>query len=785
MERKRRFILALTGSAGAVLILHLVFAFQWPAWGWGVHALAFYPAWLRVGVTLLGLVLILPSVSAAVTSRVRLPFAFSGKRPSVRYGLYGLSAVLALVLFWTFRAQTHLLGDGALWVRELTGPLGRLASEPLTIALVRFLYDIRDGQGEADAETVYRAVSWACGLLFVFATLATARVVGRNGRERAIVALFLLTLGTVEIFFGYVEHYAPVAVATLLYLCLGVYALERGLPLAVPAGVLGVACAFHFVGLALLPSFGVLVFQACRTRGGCGRALLQSAAFPAVFTGLLLATGFLGFQEDISRLDILSRLVPLWGGDAFWRPHTLFSVVHLADVLNAHLLSVPMAGLLCVCLAATLWQWIAWQDACLVFLGASAAGCLGVMGFFNPEIGAFRDWDLFGLSSIPVALLGAYLLTRSVGPEAQRQAAWTVTVVSALHLIPWVGVNADAGRALRRVETVLRDGGRLSAHARGASYDELRGYYERQGNKALALRAARRAVDAHSEHPRYLNNVVRLMRETGRVDRTESVLQEVVKTTPKSASAHLELARFYREQGRLQAASEAARAAVRLDPNSAAARAEMGVVLHDMGRSPEAAAELERAVALDAEDAWAYHMLGMAYGKMGRVGKSIAAFQKASALDTTSAEVWVNLGVASYLGRRLDESEQAFRRALELAPSSTEAKNGLGIVYQQRGEIGAALRWFREAAEGDATHVEAHLNLATAAYAAGRPEESLLACKRVLDLEPANRAALYNLCALYTELGRLDEAAHYVKRYIELFPDSPEARQLRGMTGHK
>ncbi len=776
MEREKLFIRVVVGAGSVVLALHLIFAYRWPAWGWGVHHLAFFPPWVRIGLPALGLILILPPLAGAASrlmSRLTLPHI----RSTFQYVLYGLGAVAALAPFWVFRVRVHLLGDGALWIRELTGPLGRLENEPLTIVLVRLLYRVMGGSGEVDAERAYQVLSWMCGALFVFMALLAARALGRCLRERAITALFILSLGTLQLFFGYAEHYAPVTVVGLLYLCLGLHCLEGRLPLAAAAAALGLACAFHFAALVMVPSLGFLVLGTWRASERRVGTILQAAVFPLATVGMLLAIGF--DFPGLARLGAESHTVPLWGGEPFLRPHALFSAVHIADVINAHLLSAPMGLLLCLCVGAIVPQGIDRSDAFLGFLGTAAICCLVFAAVFNPEIGAFRDWDLFSISSVPFALLGAYLLTRGVGPEAQRAVAWTVTVVALCHLAPWVGVNASQDRALARFEGILAAGERLSVHALGSSYDELRGYYERQGDPSRALGVAQEAFDASPKHARYLANLVRLLRETGQSERVEKVLLEIVEATPDFARAHLTLAQLYRQEGRLERASAACREALALDAKSGAAHAEMGTILHGQGREREAAAALERAVALEPNDAWTRSLIGVVYGKVGRIQESILAFRRALALEPNDVDTWANLGVAYYQTGRLEKAEEAFQKALALEPDSPTAKSGMGIFYQKRGKIETALRLFREALEVEPNNVQTLLNLASVAYETGNLEESLSACKRALEIDPVNRAAMHNLCALYGQMGRMEEAAQCARRFAELFPDSPQARGSR------
>lgn len=758
MERERIFVWTLSGTSVIVLMLHIVFAFEKGGSGWGVHHLAFFPFWMRISLPVMGLVLVLPPVArvmGGLVSKASFP-----ERGSIwYYGIYLFVVVISMSLFFWFRVQVHLLGDGALWIRELTGPLFRMAGEPFTVLLVRNLYLLIGGSGPEDAEWAYRVLSWASGLFFILGVILVSEGMARKPHERISSVIFLLSSGTVQLFFGYVEHYAPVAVGIIFYLWLGMRCLDGKTLLVVPASVLGLTCAFHFVGLALLPSFGVLILKAQGRFKG-----LQAAVFPLFLLIFLLVSGF-----DFESFGIQPRFVPFWGGEIFHSPHALLSVGHITDVVNAHLLSAPMGIILCLCIIPfTLPYRILSIEKSQIFLGSAAIIFLMLTFLFNPEIGAFRDWDLFSLSALPVLLLGASLLARFTREAIQWEVSWIVGIISLVHLIPWIGVNANVDRAISRFEMILKDGSRLSIHALGASYDELRSEYERRGNMYRALKAAENSLEANPEHTRYLANVIRLLQKTGQRKQVQQVLEEVVKKTPDFGGAYLQLARFYREEGKVEAADASVRKALRLDPNSGDAHAELGAVLKELGNFPEAIMFLEKAVRLDGRDAGVYNLLGTVYGTLGRIEEATSSFRKALKLDPGSSEGWSNLGVATYRAGRLDESKLAFQRSLKLDPENPTAKNGLGVFLQRQGRTAAALRLFREALVIDPNDLNTLLNLASASYESGNLKESLSACESALVIDPTHQQTLYNMCALLIEMGYLDKAEACKSRYLNL-----------------
>ncbi|GEM_PF-2658061 len=784
MNPERRLIRIVTLCAVAVILLHLLFAFwQIPA-GWGVHCLAFFPAWASAGATALALVLLLPAVSGIWNSGTQekppsfLPDFLSSRFPNLRYALIGL---LSLIPLYLLRVRVQTLGDGPLWVRELTGPVGRLASEPLTIYLVRLLYGAMQGAGWEDALRVYRALSWACGALYVFFALLTADAVGRDRRERAILRLSLLTVGTVELFCGYAEHYAPLTVGVLAFLYAAWRYLDGQGSLMGPALVWGGAFALHFSAAALFPSLIFLYFIEWRRSLARAGFWWKAAAPPAL---VLFALLFVGWRLDLDprSFGTAPHVVPLWGTDPFLRPHALLSGVHLTDVLNEHLLVAPMGLVLIGAALLTVRDRIA-RNPHFLLLGSAAFFYVALTVFFNPELGAFRDWDALSPVAVPVALLSGYLLTRCAEPGTQRRLAWVTGVVAFFHLVPWLYVNADAERALARFSATLRDGARLSAHARGTGWDELRGACERMGRKEEALRAARASLEASPRHPRYLSNVVRLMGETGGREALEPLLREVVARDPGFARARAHLATLYHEQGRFAESEREYRAALSADSGDASVHAGLGMLLYAAGRMEEGAAAFEEAARLDAGDPVPLSKLGIFYMNRGQIDRGMEAFRRAVALRPDYAEARANLGIALYQKGRLDESEAELRGALRTDPNSGPAKNTLAMIHKDRGRLDEAVGLLLEVLGSDPQNRGTLTNLVSVYFLKGDLERAAQGCERMLEADPKDEWALYNLCALYARMGRMEEAERCARRYVEAFPDAPQAQAFRGMIG--
>ncbi|OGG49815.1 MAG: hypothetical protein A3F84_28480 [Candidatus Handelsmanbacteria bacterium RIFCSPLOWO2_12_FULL_64_10] len=784
MNPEKRLIRIVTLCAVAVVLLHLLFALWRTPAGWGVHALAFFPAWASVGATALALVLLLPAVSGIWNSGTQekpssfLPDFLSSKFPNLRYALIGLLSVIPLYLL---RVRVQTLGDGPLWVRELTGPVGRLASEPLTIYLVRLLYGLTQGAGWEDALRVYRALSWACGALYVFLALLTADAVGRDRRERAVLRLSLLTVGTVEMFCGYAEHYAPLTVGVLAFLYAAWRYLDGRGSLMGPALVWGGTFALHFSAAVLFPSLIFLYFIEWRRSPARAGFWLKMAAPPALVLFVLLLIGW-RLDLDPRSFGTAPHVVPLWGTDPFLRPHALLSGVHLADVINEHLLVAPMGLLLVGATLLTVRDRVA-RNPHLLLLGSAAFFHVALTVLFNPEIGAFRDWDALSPVAVPVALLGGYLLTRCTEPKTQRRLAWVTGVVALFHLVPWLWVNADAERALARFSATLKGGARLSAHARGTGWDELRGICERMGRKGEALGAAKASFEASPRHPRYLSNVVRLTDETGGREALEPLLKEIAARDPGFAQTRVHLATLYHEQGRFAEGEQEYRAALSVDPGDASVHTGLGLLLYAAGRMEEGAAAFEEAARLDAGDPVPFSKLGIFHMNRGQIDRGIEAFRRAVALRPDYAEAKANLGVALYQKGRLDESEAELRGVLRADPNNGPAKNTLAMIHKDRGRLDEAVRLLIEVLGSDPQNRGALTNLVSVYFLKGDLGRAVQGCERLLKADPKDEWALYNLCALYVRMGRVEEAERCARRYVEAFPDAPQARAFREMMG--
>jgi tetratricopeptide (TPR) repeat protein len=115
----------------------------------------------------------------------------------------------------------------------------------------------------------------------------------------------------------------------------------------------------------------------------------------------------------------------------------------------------------------------------------------------------------------------------------------------------------------------------------------------------------------------------------GRPDDALKALEEGVAANPKSATAHLELARELKRQGQADRAIEEYRRAVDADAKGGTAPFELGQLYAGAGRQEEAAAQLAEAVKREPRNAAALNALGLTNAALGKREAAIASLDEA------------------------------------------------------------------------------------------------------------------------------------------------------------
>jgi hypothetical protein len=443
--------------AGAAALVAVGFAAPEGLWAFPVRAI---PAW---------------AFPAGLTAALALATAWArfgpDDRPAVRLEpsagrravTIGLALLLGFALLWSLRC-VKAYGDAGAIAGFIDRGVIFHKREPLSPALFLGVHEaVGRAVGWPPAHTirVVNTVAGAIGLV-VIAGLVRRLVPDARG-ARLAATLALAGGGAVQLFAGYVENYTVPAVLMLASLSAGLDALAgRGGALRA-YGLWTLSSMFHLSGLLFGPA---MVWLAWHTTLGRDPRRLASRAIigPLLVTlvpalalyATMLSVGFLRAEEKGFGGGDGLMFVPLF--DKTGMSQYLFArPAHLLAVTNQQLLVAPLGLLVCALgLAAAL---PARRRAALVaplggpppptavalvyvLLVAGAFWTLTVI--WNPDLGALRDWDLFGplgfyLNAAAVSLVAAHL-----APAPRRMTA-ALVVLAAANLsrgLPFVLHNA-------------------------------------------------------------------------------------------------------------------------------------------------------------------------------------------------------------------------------------------------------------------------------------------------------------------------------------------------------
>ena len=579
---------------------------------WGVGFLYYLPVPVQGIFILLSILLFIPGFRRQIHSMVNvLPLALWGEGRRV-WLTRGLLILLAVAGFIGLQSSLHLLGDGYLYVRDLdAGTLQRVDRAPLTFALIRGLHRV-GAEVWHSAENTYRIYSYVSGLLYVLLAFATAGALEKTDREKSVVFGFLVTAGYVQLFFGYVENYAFYIPASLLYLLAGLRCMESRAPLYVPALILGLLIPLHFFFVFFAPSLLVLAFLGYRrsrtstpTLKNAFAKLVALLPFPLVAMVVLCISDF-DFATLLGRNVRSQHFLPMFSEPGFFAPYRIVSISHLNDFVNLQILAAPAAVM-------ALFQFGRRDFRHHPFLLVAAAVPLLFTFIVNPEIGAFRDWDILALPALPLTLWTASALVAHLRQDERRlRSVHVICTAAALHSMLWIGVNAIPTAAEARYAHLM---GRQSGHAASYGWETLGIYYRSWNEIEPALDAYKRALKANPANARHCEAVGRILFGLGHVEQGIDHINQALEIRPDLVEARNNLGTVYNKIGRNALAIEHLKKAIELEPNLAVAHANLGAVYSNAGQQANAVEALERAIALQPDRAAAHANLGAVYGK--------------------------------------------------------------------------------------------------------------------------------------------------------------------------
>ncbi len=363
-----------------------------------------------------------------------------------------LIAALSWPLFWFGRTVHTRWGDAYILVKGIAHPDVRLTynwQAPLDTYLHAKLFRVGESLWQwSDALPAYWILSSLAGVIAVWVLLQLAEAIGRTNLERWVIFGVMITLGSVQLFFGYPENYTWISLGMLIFFWLGWRFLQGEGSIWAPSIVLAISQGFHPATLFLQPALWFLAWWGWRRRARSFWEILLAVILPS--TVVLIGVIALMTAGGHGLAAFLGPEAPGGGDHRWWVPftqpqgdweyYTMFSRGHLMDILNEQWLTQPFT-LLSLALIL-LFHKRAWpRDAFSRFMMLATAALLFLIFTWNPDYGGQRDWDLFSIAAWPSTLLMVYWLTRSLGELALFKAGGLLIANQLLYSAIWIYSN--------------------------------------------------------------------------------------------------------------------------------------------------------------------------------------------------------------------------------------------------------------------------------------------------------------------------------------------------------
>ena len=715
--REAPFMRAVFIATAVFFALHLIASFVDTARFWGFHHWRFFPISIRL-LLCVGLLMCIPKVNRVIVRHAEPLFSnIASKFFSIHKILS--ATVLSLfffVIFWCFRNRTHFLGDGYILIRSVTKGNQLIWAEPFDSYFHFFVYRILKNSFGWNAETSYAFVSCFFGACFVFGAVLFSRVMAKDASKKFFLLFSLLSMGSVQLFFGYVESYTILIFEIFVFIFVSLLYLQNKCSLFFSSFVLSLTMCTHTSAVILLPSLVYLYL--CKAKGwrfsqhNVSLFLKMVLGFMIPILLFLFLIDQLGFSVTVFLREITreSHIVPLIhagdGSESF--RYGLLSFTHVLNIVNEFILIAPLGLLL------GLWTFLyvrgknETKDQVAVFLALLSVLCVLYIVLLKPDKGASRDWDLFAMCSIPWTLFGVYVfIHRSIHKETFLRIGLVLVCAGFLHTVPWIVINADTERSVERFRLLSEKDMSWSSVALADAFDEFAVYFRHAGMEEERIEYSRKAAEALPTS-RYRNNLGAAYVENGMYREAISVLTKVDDNTAYAASAHSNMGFAYDELGQPQAAISEYQKAIQIDPQNERAHYNLAHIYLDLNRFQEAIAEFQETVDINPKHGSAYNNMGIAYYNLNQIEKAVSALQKAIEIHPNQPSYHGNLGAAYLIIDKTQEAISELRKALSLDHENIQAHFNLGLVYFNQDRNHEAIPHFQKVLQVNPDHAGAH-----------------------------------------------------------------------------
>ena len=666
MSKNRGRDIATYGAYYATLVAFLVASFFPEQRVWGFNWWAYYPDWVRWG--LFGIGAAIPLLVHFHRNRLQAIWDreySESHRPMNPAATVVAVALVLPVLFYLLRSTTFFLGDGYTCLSLLAHEVPLVKYRDLGEALAHIgLKQLLGLKGESGALITFQIISIAAGVLFFMINVWAACKLYVRGLHRAMFVLFMLSIGPMLLFFGYVENYSLFVCSVALFAMGGLLVAmgKLGRTYLIPLTIL--PCFFHIFGVCLIPS---ALYAAVSGSSFGDRLAATSWKTRSMLVFLLGAAAsvlffWLYWTDYFFRFAIIPLVPDRFTVDGYW----LLAPSHFADFVNLLLLLVPSLLLMIVVIRSLSLRRLLRQRE-YRFLGLLVISTLTAAFIFDPKLGMARDWDLFSFAGIPLAFTAAYMILDKSNEVHNRLGILLMAIaLGLLALFPRVIGQAVPGIAISR----FGDHTALDRTKNMYSCTNLMKYYQNLGDTAALEREAQRYRQDYPE--RYVNREGVALKDRGNCPEAIQRFKRALQMNPVFSAAYSNLGMCYQSQGKLELAIDLFRISSGLNPYNAIIATKLGGAYFEQGDYEQAEKSLRWAVKIDADNADPLLGLSMVYERQGRTKERDLILEQLVQLSDPPVAALHEMAERHFSRGDYEQAAQLFKRALGPEPDSSQ-----------------------------------------------------------------------------------------------------------------
>lgn len=266
----------------------------------------------------------------------------------------------------------------------------------------------------------------------------------------------------------------------------------------------------------------------------------------------------------------------------------------------------------------------------------------------------------------------------------------------------------------------------------------------------------------------------------GRLDHAKMVLEQIVKSVPRHASALHLLGIIEHQVGCTQAAVQLIEKAVEYQPNVAQFHANLGEMCRTLKQLDKAVIHGNKSITLAPEVASSHSNLGIAYYDSGDLTRAEACQRQALALEPNHPTALNNMGSIRREQNDCDGAIDFYNQVLASHPEYVESMNNLGALLTETERPEEAVKILLNAVRVKPNYSDAHCNLATAFLALEDLGRASVGFNRALELKSNSVEALLGLAKVFQENKELSSAEDMVAKGLLVEPNNAEAHSLLG-----